>query len=81
MRKRNRSDLSTVHAFRIPDAAAAYSIGANVLFNAIRNGELVASKLGNAPRSPVIVTREAIERYIESRRIKPDVKSGEFPPA
>jgi hypothetical protein len=71
MRKRNPNDLDKAEAFRVPDAAARYSVGANVFFDAIRRGELEASKLGNAPRSPVVVTRAAIERYLAAKRIKP----------
>jgi len=51
----------------------------------IKRGELEASKLGDAPRSPVIVTRAALERYIESKRIKPQTtpseKGGNMTPA
>lgn len=71
MRKRNPTDLTTAEAFRVPDAAMLYSVGANVFFDAIRRGELEASKLGDAPRSPVVVTRAAIEKYLASKRIKP----------
>ena len=71
MRKRSPNDLAAAEAYRVPDAAALYSLGANVLFDAIKRGELEASKIGDAPRSPVIVTRVSIERWIASRRIRP----------
>ncbi len=71
MRKRNPTNLAAAEAFRVPDAASLYSVGANVFFDAIRRGELEASKLGDSPRSPVVVTRAAIERYLVARRIKP----------
>jgi hypothetical protein len=75
LRKRNPTDLNTAEAFRIPDAARLYSVGANVFFDAIRRGELEASKLGDSPRSPVIATRAAIERYLAARRIRPQTES------
>jgi hypothetical protein len=71
MRKRRSNDLGSAEAFRIPDAAARYSVGTNVLRDAIKRGELEASKLGDAPRSPVIIRRVKIEEWIESRRIRP----------
>ena len=77
MRKRNPNDLNAAEAFRLPDAAKLKSVGANVLRDAIKRGELEASKLGDAPRSPVIVTRAALERYIESKRIKPQTTPAE----
>lgn len=71
MRARKPNDLDSAEAFRIPDAAARYSLGANVLFEAIKRGELEASKIGDSQRSPVIVTRISLERWIASRRIRP----------
>lgn len=71
-RKRNPTDLETAEAFRLPDAARAYSVGENLLREAIKDGRLEASKLGDSPRSPVVVTRRAMERLLESSRIRPE---------
>jgi len=71
VRKRNPTDLNLAEAFRVPDAAQRYSLSYSVLFAAIKSGKLEASKMGEAPRSPVIVTKAAMERYVDSCRIKP----------
>jgi predicted DNA-binding transcriptional regulator AlpA len=69
--RRKRHKLENVEAFRIPDAVRAYSVGASTIYGAIKNGELAASKLGTSPRSPVVITRAAIEQWLERGRIKP----------
>lgn len=46
-------------------------IGGSKLREAIRRGDLEASKLGDSPRSPVVVTHAAIERWLESHRVEP----------
>jgi hypothetical protein len=74
VRKRKANNLAAAEAFRIPDAGQVFSIGGSVIFAAIKKGELVASKLGDAPRSPVIVTRKAVEEWIKKRRIRVNAK-------
>lgn len=72
MRKRNiADDLQQCEAFRIPQAATSYNVGEQVVRKAIERGELQASKLGDSPRSPIVITRRAMERWLDSRRMQP----------
>jgi excisionase family DNA binding protein len=70
MRKRSAS-LPNPDAYRVDELARRLSVGAGVINKAIRTGELEASKLGDAPRSPVVITREAMQRWLDSKRIRP----------
>ena len=70
-RKRSPTDLDIAEALRLPDAARCYSVGQNTLRNAISAGKLEASKLGDSPRSPLVVTRRAMDQYLESCRVRP----------
>ena len=71
MRKRKPNDLVKAFALRVPEAASLYGVGADTLFRAIQRGELEASKLGIAARSPVVVTHEAMTRLLKLYRVKP----------
>lgn len=75
MRKRAPTDTTLARALRIPDAARLHSVGEQVLFDAIRRGELKAAKLGDAPRSPVVTTPQWIDEYLHLRLIRPTAEA------
>ena len=68
-RKRNPLDPNAVSG-RVPDVARRYGIGTGTVSDAIRTGELPASKLGHSPRSPLVIFFADADRWIESYRIR-----------
>lgn len=66
----NNIPVASQLAWRLPIAAAAYGFEEASLRKAFQQGRLKATKMGDGPRSPVIVTREAMDEYVASYAAK-----------
>ena len=62
-RKRAPADPSAT-GHRVEGIAAKYSIGVSTVRKLIATGQLEASKFGDSPRSPVVVTDEAMVKGV-----------------
>jgi hypothetical protein len=71
MRTRKEADAADAQAFRLDQIARRNNIGTSVVRSEIRKGKLEASKLGDQPRSPTVVTKEAEQKWLATRRVKP----------
>jgi len=57
--------------WRIDELARRLHVSASVIREAIKSGELTASKLGSKLRSPVVVEESAVQEWLALKRISP----------
>jgi hypothetical protein len=69
---RKLATTNDAKAHRVPELAGKYRIGTHTVRQAIKSGKLKASKLGDSPRSPLIILDEDAREWIESCRMQPE---------